>query len=112
MGMLIPIMAFQVSISSMPRDEYEPCWIKRFVPWNEQRLREDPRFRQVYRCPGYADYYAVMTCEEAMQLHLAHRDRDATHHRLTLLEAIPSLLASTRSGMVVVGVHEWESGLG
>ncbi len=105
-------MAFSVWACSLPDREATDCWRMDLLPWNS-RLREDPRFRQVPvdETGGYLDYCAVLTTREALALNRPYlEDRlPATREQAEQLRHL--LLHETSSGLVVVSVYEWESGL-
>jgi hypothetical protein len=71
-------MAFSVKVTGIhldhptldknPGQQY-PVWEASLPWWDARELRDDPRFREVYRNAGYQDFVAVMTLEEFEELH-------------------------------------------
>ena len=61
-------MAFSVKVQGIPRDHGDPVWSMDSVFWwPPGQLMKDERFRAV-PSPGYLDYVAVLSPEEARAL--------------------------------------------
>lgn len=106
-------MAFDVWVKSVPGGGTSDCGTEDMVPWGGRGLRDDPRFREVVDEPSlYLDYYAVLTTKEALEINAPLLTSSLPHWRAKA-ELLQDLLTNkTPSGLVVVCVYEWESGLG
>ena len=105
-------MAFSVDVRCLPGQDGAEFWHFPQPPWGAG-LRDDPRFRQVPcdETGSYRDYYAVLTTREALEIN-THYLNAGLHHFRQSAEALQELLSKkTPSGLVVVHVYEWESGL-
>src|SRR5690349_20117222 len=106
-------MAFAVWLKSVPGRDASEYWMVDAVPWPARRLIDDPRFRPMDTDgTEYADYLAVLSVAEGKAI-----NETTLSSSLPLLEAIAAKVQSrlendTPSGLVVVCIYEWESGLG
>ena len=105
-------MAFDVWVKGLPGREASEYWQVSMVPWLYGGLsRDDPRFREVVDESGYRDYDAVLTTKEALAIN-APGLTDTLPHFRAKAELLQELLTNkTPSGLVVVSIYEWESGL-
>ncbi len=58
-------MAFSVEISGLTLVGTNPLWEIRAPWWDAWELMKDQRFRDVSLSPGYQDYEAILTVDEA-----------------------------------------------
>jgi hypothetical protein len=115
-------MAFSVRITGWgdggagPSFEMEPPW------WPADALREDPRFRATVS-DGYLDYDALLSTEEARELHARFKSRATAgvyawnDWQAIIRPLIAELDAALdpqadQHAYFHVRVFEWESGLG
>jgi hypothetical protein len=61
-------MAFGVRITGLPATGVEALWSVEAPWWKTDELRADPRFKDASWCPGYSDYEAIVTIDEAKAL--------------------------------------------
>ncbi len=106
-------MAFSVSVRCLPGREASEYWHVDMVPWSG-RLRDDPRFRAVPEDESgmYEDFYAVLTVREALAINAPELAGELWHLRERAEQLREFLTDKTPSGLVVVHMYEWESGLG
>ncbi len=106
-------MAFSVKISGLTLVGANPLWELEAPWWDARELMKDQRFRDVSLSPGYQDYEAILTVDEAKELAKKYGPK-ALPWMAERVEDLDEKLAVTnrRDTRVRVLVSEWESGLG
>jgi hypothetical protein len=61
-------MAFGVEIRGLSATDDESLWTMEAWWWGARGLIDDPRFEDVSRCPGYRDFEAILSVDEARAL--------------------------------------------
>ena len=107
-------MAFSMAVQSVTGGNANDYWSVDMVPWAVNR-DADRRFRQMPPTESmYLDYYAVLTTAEALELNAPHLKENGEFfpHWAEKAELLQNLLTTrTPSGLVLVRIYEWESGL-
>ena len=105
-------MAFGVGISGYPEAGDEPLWSVETPWWNTDELTYDPRFKDASWCPGYADYEAVVTPDEAKRLSANYAPNATMDHFKTRMNNLDRKLSNRdgRLDRVQITVFEWGSG--
>ena len=105
-------MAYSVEITGYPATGDKPLWNVETPWWDDRELRDDPRFKEASECPGYYDYEAVMTVDEAKLLVKKYANKTTLDHFLERSKDLTRKLADRKFGLdrVLITVFEWESG--
>ena len=105
-------MAFSVKNSGLRAKGDEPLWSVETPWWNTDELISDPRFKNTSWCPGYADYEAVVTPDEAKALSANYAKNATMDHFKTRMNKLDRKLSNRdgRLDRVQITVFEWESG--
>jgi hypothetical protein len=101
-------MAKGVTVFGLRGRDTQPVWRLEASWWDESELRRDPRFNYEAKIPGYDDYIAEMTLEEARQLATKYRRNAFPWQRgsaETLRERLDALGSPIH--LVRVLVFEW-----
>ncbi len=99
-------MAFSTWVKCVPHHEGAEYWKVDGVHWNTSG---DPRFREISKCAGYRDFFAVLSTEEAAELNAPVVTHSIPHIREQAQRLQHLLTEKTPSGLVVVCNYEWES---
>jgi hypothetical protein len=106
-------MAFTVSVKGVPGRDGSEYWMEDMVPWGAASLCNDPRFRlaPVDETGTYRDYVAVLTTREALEINAGCQNSGLPHWDEKTARLQDLLTHKTPSGLVVICIYEWESGL-
>ncbi len=80
--------------------------------WETNELIADPRFKDASWCPGYADYEAVMTVDEARTLAAKYAPNATLDHLMERNDDLDRKFADGNGSVtrIKILVYEWKSG--
>ena len=106
-------MAFAVKLIGIPHAGGDRIWSVDNVVWPIPFVQGDARFRRVVLNTAYVDYAAILTVEEAIEINERFLDWGKAEHWTRKNREVQELLLrwADQTSLVLVRMHEWESGL-
>lgn len=105
-------MAFAIKLTAMKWDQGGYSCVEVPGEISDRHISsDDPRFRQIAQTPGYLDYFAILSPEEAREIATAHYKKlSSAWEPDKAMSKVEHALED--ANFVVAHLFEWDSGLG